>query len=671
MEVYEFEKSLLTRLQETSDVLCARGIALPASEVRTEWANYVEMAIEPTGWQAQWRIPRVMCEELSLKYPTIVVGTVEQVLFDELKAIFVVEAVQDDDVHMPERQVLALEELWPLKEQENDALNVDRTADCLDRLRFFYQHVWMPWDNDEDDDGSDWAEKNLYDRVKFYYDVKKRVMSKRLVSHVMALLAEANYVQKKRELLEMEVDEEEENGSDDETEPENKRANKLVELHLRLNVIKNEMKILEDPTLRDAFEKVRFGSPAEKQTNEEASIVVHTGTMDQHIKYLQEAKSIVGNSKTVRICDSLQGALEKCAASNELYLPPGRHEIKFLEYLNGGGLLKAVSTVRFADACKAGQLHVIEDAAAVVCSKDDDSVLLTVDGDYCFENVMLDCINVRTGVLIKQGNVIFKNCFLIGDATSSTKQGIVVFGNSKITLQNCVLKDFSTGIYTNENCQICLRDSIVLECTRGIEILSGGNASFQSTEIHNCKSYGVLLEVDDLNVPEDSEQTRLLCNDYNGIGRSELSFEGSCSFRDNGKANFVISKSGSCKFNNSCFVEQATPSNVSNRQVCSNGTDEALDQSVPNGNLDDYKGQLDDVGKLLWGSNMTNGHDGKQFDSSECDTFESSTDNDGTDLYSTVNDKSECTTTSGASSCSTGIESSAVIEIDESVIEID
>lgn len=234
-----------------------------------------------------------------------------------------------------------------------------------------------------------------------------------------------------------------------------------------------------------------------------------------------------------------------------------------------------------------------------------------------------------------------------------------------------MLKDFSTGIYTNENCQICLRDSIVLECTRGIEILSGGNASFQSTEIHNCKSYGVLLEVDDLNVPEDSEQTRLLCNDYNGIGRSELSFEGSCSFRDNGKANFVISKSGSCKFNNSCFVEQATPSNVSNRQVCSNGTDEALDQSVPNGNLDDYKGQLDDVGKLLWGSNMTNGHDGKQFDSSECDTFESSTDNDGTDLYSTVNDKSECTTTSGASSCSTGIESSAVIEIDESVIEID
>ncbi|XP_062548501.1 protein nessun dorma isoform X2 [Armigeres subalbatus] len=560
MEVYEFEKSLLTRLQETSDVLCARGIALPASEVRTEWANYVEMAIEPTGWQAQWRIPRVMCEELSLKYPTLVVGTVEQVLFDELKAIFVVEAVQDDDVHMPERQVVALEELTPLKEQENDALNVDRTADCLDRLRFFYQHVWMPWDNDEDDDGSDWAEKNLYDRVKFYYDVKKRVMSKRLVSHVLALLAEANYVQKKRELLEMEVDEADENTSDGENEQENKRTNKLVELHLRLNVIKNEMKILEDPTLREAFEKVRFGSGTENQTNEEASIVVHTGTLDQHIEYLKEAKSIVGNSKTVRICDSLQGALEKVPSTNEVYLPRGTHAIKFLEYLNGGGLLKAVSAIRFVDVCREGQLHSIK-GTAVISSKDDDSVLLTVDGDYCFENVMLDCVNVRTGVLIKQGNVTFKNCYLIGDAKSSTKQGLVVFGNSKITLQGCVLKGFSTGIYANENCQIHLSDSIVLECIRGIEVSCGGNATFQTSEIRDCKSYGMLLEVDELNVSQESDENRILYNDYNEIGRSELIFKGICNFRDNGKANFIICKSGSSKFNNSCFTEQPAQPN--------------------------------------------------------------------------------------------------------------
>ncbi|XP_065083480.1 protein nessun dorma isoform X2 [Ochlerotatus camptorhynchus] len=562
MEVYDFEKSLLTRLQETSDVLCARGIALPASEVRTEWANYVEMAIEPTGWQAQWRVPRVICEELSIKFPTVVVGTVEQVLFDELKAIFTVESVQEDDVHMPDKQMVSLEELWPLKEQENDALNVDRTADCLDRLRFFYQHVWMPWDNDEDDDGSDWAEKNLYDRIKFYYDVKKRAMSKRLVSHVLALLAEANYVQKKRELLEMEIEEEDGNvnGSESESLVENRRTSKLVELHLRLNVIKNEMKILEDPTLREAFEKVRFGSTADKRTEEEVLIVVQTGTLDQHIGYLNEAKAIVAQSKTVRICDSLQGALDRCIPSNELYLPPGRHVIKFLEYLNSGGSLKAVKAMSFVDACEKGQLDAIE-GKTFVSSKDDDSVLLTVDGDYCFENIVLDCGNVRTGVLIKQGNVAFKNCCLMGDAKSSTKQGIVAFGNSTISLENCVLKDFSTGIYANENCQIHLNGSIVMDCINGLDILCGGQASFHSSEIRNCKTYGVLLEVLDLNTSQEAEQTRKCYNNYIEIGRSELKFEGICEFRDNGKANFVISKTGNCKFNNSCFVEQSTPSN--------------------------------------------------------------------------------------------------------------
>lgn len=562
MEVYDFEKSLLTRLQETSDVLCARGIALPASEVRTEWANYVEMAIEPTGWQAQWRVPRVICEELSLKFPIVVVGTVEQVLFDDLKAIFTVESVQEDDVQMPDKQMVSLEDLWPLKEQENEALNVDRTADCLDRLRFFYQHVWMPWDNDEDDDGSDWAEKNLYDRIKFYYDVKKRAMSKRLVSHVLALLAEANYVQKKRELLEVEIEEEEGNadGVDSESLVENRRTSKLVELHLRLNVIKNEMKILEDPTLREAFEKVRFGTTSEGQIEGEALIVIQTATLDQHIGYLNEAKAIVGPTKTVRICDSLQGALDRCVPSNELYLPPGKHVIKFLEYLHSGGSLKAVKIISFVDACRRGQLGAIE-GRAFVRSKDDDSVLLTIDGDYCFENIVLDCTNVRTGVLIKQGNVTFKNCCLLGDAKSSTKQGIVAFGNSTISLDNCVLKDFSTGIYANDNCQIHLKDSIILDCINGIDILGGGQASFHSTDIHSCRTFGVLLEVADLNTSQKAEQPRMFFDNYNEINRSELKFEGNCAFRNNGKANFVISKSGSGKFNNSCFVEQLTPSN--------------------------------------------------------------------------------------------------------------
>lgn len=60
---------------------------------------------------------------------------VENVIFNELKATFIVQAVQDDDVHLPEQQEVNLIDLYPTKSQENNELNVERTAEILDSLR--------------------------------------------------------------------------------------------------------------------------------------------------------------------------------------------------------------------------------------------------------------------------------------------------------------------------------------------------------------------------------------------------------------------------------------------------------------------------------------------------------------------------------------------------------
>lgn len=60
---------------------------------------------------------------------------VNNVFFQDLKADFAVIAVQDDDIHLPERYEVPLEDLFPTIEQENTELNIDRTADCLDELR--------------------------------------------------------------------------------------------------------------------------------------------------------------------------------------------------------------------------------------------------------------------------------------------------------------------------------------------------------------------------------------------------------------------------------------------------------------------------------------------------------------------------------------------------------
>lgn len=87
------------------------------------------------GWQAIWKINRATCEQYKIKYPTVVMGNVNNIYFQDLMADFSIVAVQDDDVHLPEVHEVPLEDLWPTIKQENPELNIDRTADCIDELR--------------------------------------------------------------------------------------------------------------------------------------------------------------------------------------------------------------------------------------------------------------------------------------------------------------------------------------------------------------------------------------------------------------------------------------------------------------------------------------------------------------------------------------------------------
>lgn len=81
---------------------------------------------------------RATCEQYKIKYPTIVLGTVNNVYFQDLMADFSISMVQDDDVHLPEIHEVPLEDLWPTLDQENTELNIERTADCIDELRLVF-----------------------------------------------------------------------------------------------------------------------------------------------------------------------------------------------------------------------------------------------------------------------------------------------------------------------------------------------------------------------------------------------------------------------------------------------------------------------------------------------------------------------------------------------------
>ncbi|XP_055921308.1 protein nessun dorma [Eupeodes corollae] len=541
MEVYEFDKCLLNRLEESMDVLSWKDGVIPASRVRLEWSYYIELQIEPVGWQALWKIPRVICEELNLRYPTVVFGMVEQVLFKELKAIIVILAVQDEDVHLPERQEVNLEDLWPTRIQENSELNIERTADCIDRLRFFYSHVWMPWDNDNDDD-MNWVEKHLESRIRFCYDLKKKSMKRSMAAHIKTLLTEARYIQQRREYLEIGLsDDEELDQTLDKTQ-----ITDLMRLHLRLTIIRSEIEMLENPEMRKIYEEIKFDDDKSlKRALDEkldkrkpiAYIVTDPFTFEKQMQFMLLAGKFVGEQKLIQMCPSLQDVLNICNASDDIYLPPGRHSIKFLEYLNDDGKIIGLNSSSVFAATDTN------DDEVVIMSPDDDSILLIFDGDFTLTNITLDCRNIRSGILVKNGKVSLNNCKITGDGKSSTQQGIMCSGSSQIFLQDCVLENFSNGIVACDSTAVTLSNCKINNCRIGIDVSSTSTLHFKQCKIANSKKCGIYFESKALN--NKAEGKRILLNSIADLSQyicGAMPWFGECEFIDCRSNIFILNE---------------------------------------------------------------------------------------------------------------------------------
>ncbi|XP_053692447.1 protein nessun dorma-like [Sabethes cyaneus] len=409
-ESYVFKKSVTKRMLETATVLGARGTSASASEVKHKWGIYTQTFVDVTPYlgKAVWRIPRDLCEQMSIKYPTFVLGIMQEVNLKDLTALYIVTEVQDSGELLEKIQHPSLVDLWPIKYFPDDTNIRDEEfcsglADCLDQMRFFYQHLWMPWDRD--DNCNDWVDKHLESRIKFYNDLETKAISKRLSSHIVTLLDEAKYLQSQRKRLERDLRQgaEVEEFADSSCLPFLSTMSVLLEIHLRLYSIKNDMAFLENRLKRSSFEKKIFpeeikGFAGHVIAEAKNLAVTPVGTVQEQIEYLKKIQELV-YEMPVRSYDSLQTALERCEINDKIYLPNGEHPIKFSGYL-GYGSISAISSIQFVDSgyTLPELLANWAKEISVVSSRDNASVLLTIDGDYCIENVMLNCANAEVGV---------------------------------------------------------------------------------------------------------------------------------------------------------------------------------------------------------------------------------------------------------------------------------
>uniref|UniRef100_A0A336LQZ3 CSON000921 protein n=1 Tax=Culicoides sonorensis TaxID=179676 RepID=A0A336LQZ3_CULSO len=429
------------------------------------------------GWQAVWKVSRATCDALNLRYPIFIYGTITQVYYEELNANILIEKVSNNDSksQLPDQYDVPLIELFPTKSQENNALNIERTAEGIDSLRFFYKNLWRPWDYEYDSDII-WS-KYLEGRIKFYLDLVSKKMSKQVTVYIKNLLEEANYVFKRKELLEEEIES---------SEIKEKNVLMLTQLHYRLNLLKNDLELFENSDFRHKIESYklqskkdgcysikRFSLNFQEQSNEvDTFIVVSEQEFKEIARFISNLKL---NEKAIVVaCHYLSDVFRRSSNVKEVYFSPGIHSLSYNETL-------------FGNCNIFGTLYNCS-----LTAEDFGTTLLTLNGSFVFENLTFDCSNSNIGLKILEGNTILRNCLLIGNGVSSTQEGIMLLDDASLILENCTLKSLALGIQASKCSNIFLKNVTIENCQAGIHIISDVNISLDTVKFINNEK-GILL----------------------------------------------------------------------------------------------------------------------------------------------------------------------------------
>lgn len=412
-----------------------------------------------------------------------------------------IEGVKNDDIELPEKITASLLSIYPTIFQEN-VVNADITADFLDRYRFFFNYIFLPFDNDSE---NDWAKKNLIPRIQLFFDLNNlKTISKGMSSYIRQLIEEAKYIQDKRELLEKSI----ENGNESyenldlSREDSKETAGKLLLLYLRMNQIKNEFELLSNPEMREVYESIKF--PSKDITMKKKIYVVNKeGSINDQIQLLEKLKSKIDPHDKIHWMQCLNVAIEQAGPLSQIYIPSGNHSLKFLEYLHDNIIICGLYDIE-----NDINLNNLENYA-IIRANDLSSMLFAINGDVKFKNLVIDCSNTNVGFIIKNGSrmVSLENCVIFG--LKSASDAFNISGEASLYLENCLICNFGTA-FDVANSKLKLINCVIKQCGTGIVMDDNSSITIENSKLIEIKECALVKYIKH---EENKEQKTLLTTD--------------------------------------------------------------------------------------------------------------------------------------------------------------
>ncbi|XP_014472675.1 PREDICTED: uncharacterized protein LOC106743398 isoform X2 [Dinoponera quadriceps] len=461
MKTYCFDKSLHERLMEYTSILSNSERILPASQIEQEWNYDTELIIEPVGWQALWNVPFSVCAQNQVHYPLVLLV---EVLSTECSTLSALVKIIWDEMEkyqtFPTECTVKLIELYPTIEQINTALDVLGTAHCIDKLRFFFTYLWMPWDNEEDDN-IDWVSQHLESRIKFAYDIKRGIIDKQTCDLIRSLIREGKQIWEKISKLE--------NLISDDDEDKKLTANTTVELmnlHFRLQQIKSEMDVLENATMREMVLKYQNSVEKNIKSKDEkitCYFVWLEGTLKELRKTCDQVEEMLPNDLSIKIYGCLDETLHTC------------------------GIIKGISDAR----CTILHPKDLNSSSTLLDFSDSSN-------EVTLENVCVSLGELPIGIIVRSGVVRIKHC-IISNLNSKQKivqTGIVVMPGATLIIDNTNLEYLGTTVLICTNGKVIMNNCNIRACYLGIQLTDNSSLIANKCVFDNCLEYAIQMDTD-------------------------------------------------------------------------------------------------------------------------------------------------------------------------------
>ncbi|KAK4884679.1 hypothetical protein RN001_000950 [Aquatica leii] len=472
--VLTYNKTLQERLQEYIDVFGGYE-ALTVSQITQEWAFFLEITIDNTGWQAIWKVPRSTCQQLKIEFPTLALVYVESICYTKLTAQVSILLV-DEEIDLPKKHTVPLIQLWPTEKQdETVCLNLSQTANAIDMLRFFYLNLLMPWD--EENNSLNWLQNHLLSRLHLFYNLRNGTILEDVATHIKGLLTEARHIQEHHDQLTQAVDIEQEINPDFETQ--SLALQKLLDLRVHMMHIKNELELMENSSLCNFIISEGYQKKATKVSQQLTYwIVFEQGQVTDFLSFLRQLQTDVEDVK-VKFQSTFALALENANVNDTIFLCNAKYVFTNLDNLQEGGVIKGISST----------------SEATLSSTNED-IVLDCRGNIVLENLNVDITIAQCGILVRSGIVVLKNCTIVGDYKSSTQQGAIVLAGGELHMDNCTVQGFFNGIVVNSGGVLSLNNSKITNVKFGLKCYDKSDVKVQSTTFTYCQKYSIFVETD-------------------------------------------------------------------------------------------------------------------------------------------------------------------------------